>query len=221
ESERSNIQHNSYGLEQMIGKSDAIMQLKSDIEKVAPMHVPVLIVGESGTGKELAAHAIHGLSSRYKNRMIFVNAAALPSSLVESELFGYESGAFTGADKSGRKGKFEQADKTSLVFDEIGDMSAETQVKLLRVLQDGLFERVGGNRVCHSDFRLICASNRNFQEMINDGSFRLDLYYRISGVTIRMPSLRERLDDIPALVSSFLAAFATRHRMPVKRVDKR
>jgi transcriptional regulator with PAS, ATPase and Fis domain len=195
--------------------------LKADIMKVAPMHVPVLIVGESGTGKELAAQAIHRLSARSKNRMVFVNAAALPSSLVESELFGYEAGAFTGADKSGRKGKFEQADKTSLFFDEVGDMAPEIQVKLLRVLQDGMFERVGGNRVYHSDFRLICASNRNFQEMINEGAFRLDLYYRISGVTIRMPSLRERLDDIPALVPSFLAAFANRHRMPAKHVDKR
>lgn len=219
--ELSSIQHNAYDLAQMIGESDAIRQLKADIMKVAPMHVPVLIVGESGTGKELAAQAIHGLSVRSKSRIVFVNAAALPSSLVESELFGYEAGAFTGADKSGRKGKFEQADKTSLFFDEIGDMAPEIQVKLLRVLQDGMFERVGGNRMYHSDFRLICASNRNFQEMINEGAFRLDLYYRISGVTIRMPSLRERLDDIPALVSSFLAAFANRHRMPVKRVDKR
>ncbi|PLC55916.1 sigma-54-dependent Fis family transcriptional regulator [Pollutimonas nitritireducens] len=220
-SELSGIQQNAYDLEQMIGESDAIRQLKADIMKVAPMHVPVLIVGESGTGKELAAQALHGLSARSKSRMVFVNAAALPSSLVESELFGYEAGAFTGADKSGRKGKFEQADKTSLFFDEIGDMAPEIQVKLLRVLQDGMFERVGGNRVYHSDFRLICASNRSFQEMINEGTFRLDLYYRISGVTIRMPSLRERLDDIPALVPRFLLAFANRHRMPVKRVDKR
>ncbi len=220
-SELSGMTQNSYDLRQMIGESDAIRQLKSDIMKVAPMHVPVLIVGESGTGKELAAHAIHGLSARTKNRIVFVNAAALPSSLVESELFGYESGAFTGADKSGRKGKFELADKSSLFFDEIGDMSAEIQVKLLRVLQDGTFERVGGNRVYHSNFRLICASNRNFQEMISDGTFRLDLYYRISGVTIRMPSLRERKEDIPALVQSFLVAFANRHRMSVKLVDKR
>ncbi|MFW7343197.1 sigma 54-interacting transcriptional regulator [Pollutimonas sp. H1-120] len=219
--ELSSIKNDAYDLEHMIGQSDAIRQLKADIMKVAPMHVPVLIVGESGTGKELAAQAIHRLSARSKNRMVFVNAAALPSSLVESELFGYEAGAFTGADKSGRKGKFEQADKTSLFFDEVGDMAPEIQVKLLRVLQDGMFERVGGNRVYHSDFRLICASNRNFQEMINEGAFRLDLYYRISGVTIRMPSLRERLDDIPALVPSFLAAFANRHRMPAKHVDKR
>jgi len=219
--ELSGLKQRSYDLEQMVGDSEALRQLKSDIVKVAPMQVPVLIVGESGTGKELAARAIHDLSPRNENAMIFVNAAALPGGLVESELFGYEAGAFTGAEKAGRKGKFELADKSSLFFDEIGDMPAEIQVKLLRVLQDGMFERVGGNRTCHSDFRLICASNRNFQEMIGSGEFRLDLYYRISGVTIRMPSLRDRLEDLPALVQSFLISFATRHRTSVKRVDGR
>src|SRR5690606_15082766 len=173
-------------LDRIIGSSDAIRQLKSDIMKVAPMDVSVLIVGESGTGKELAAHAIHSLSFRAKHPLIFVNAAALPSSLVESELFGHEPGAFTGANKTGRQGRFEQAHESSLFFDEIGDMPADIQVKLLRVLQDGMFERVGGNRVIQSDFRLLCASNKNFHRMIDEGEFRLDLYYRISGVTIRM-----------------------------------
>lgn len=219
--ELSGLKRRSYGLEQMVGKSEAIRQLKEDIVKVAPLHVPVLIVGESGTGKELAAHAMHALSPRNENPMVFVNAAALPSGLVESELFGYEAGAFTGAEKKGRKGKFELADRSSLFFDEIGDMPPEIQVKLLRVLQDGMFERVGGDRARHSDFRLVCASNRNFQEMISTGAFRLDLYYRISGVTIRMPSLRERLEDIPELVESFLKAFASRQRTSVNRVDPR
>ncbi len=219
--ELSGIKRRAYGLEKMVGNSEAIRQLKEDIIKVAPLHVPTLLVGESGTGKELAAHAMHALSPRNENPMVFVNAAALPSELVESELFGYEAGAFTGADKKGRKGKFELADNSSLFFDEIGDMPPSVQVKLLRVLQDGMFERVGGDRQRHSDFRLICASNRNFQEMIASGEFRLDLYYRISGVTIRMPSLRERLEDIPDLVQSFLVAFAERHRAPVKRVDRR
>lgn len=220
-SELSGLKRRPYGLEKMIGHSDAIRQLKADIQRVAPLSVPVLVVGESGTGKELAAHAIHALSPRSENPMVFVNAAALPSGLVESELFGYEAGAFTGAEKKGRKGKFELADKSSLFFDEIGDMPAEIQVKLLRVLQDGMFERVGGDRARHSDFRLICATNRNFQEMINDGEFRLDLYYRISGVTIHMPSLRERPEDIPDLVQSFLVAFAERHQISVKSVDRR
>ncbi len=219
--ELSSLRRRSYDLDQMVGRSDAIRQLKADIIKVAPLNVPVLIVGESGTGKELAAHAIHVLSSRSDNQMVFVNAAALPSGLVESELFGYEAGAFTGAEKKGRKGKFEQADNSSLFFDEIGDMPAEIQVKLLRVLQDGMFERVGGNRERHSDFRLICASNRDFQTMIQKGEFRLDLYYRISGVTIRMPSLRERLEDIPDLVESFLSSFSQRQRITISHVDAR
>ncbi len=219
--ELSGIASSGYGFEQMVGDSDAIRQLKSDILKVAPLQVPVLIVGESGTGKELAAQAIHVLSPRNKNRMVIVNAAALPATLVESELFGYESGSFTGAERGGRKGKFELADNSSLFFDEMGDMPPEIQVKLLRVLQDGMFERVGAQRICHSDFRLISASNRNFQEMIANGEFRLDLYYRISGVTIRMPSLRERLEDLPLLVERFLTAFAKRHRTGVKQVDRR
>lgn len=220
-SELNGLKRRTFGLDKIVGKSDAIRQLKADIAKVAPLTVPVLIIGESGTGKELAAHAIHALSQRSENPMVFVNAAALPASLVESELFGYEAGAFTGAEKKGRKGKFELADQSSLFFDEVGDMPAEVQVKLLRVLQDGIFERVGGDRPRHSDFRLISATNRNFQEMIANGEFRLDLYYRISGVTIRMPSLRERPEDIPELVQSFLAAFAERHRTSVKGVEAR
>ncbi len=219
--ELSGMKRRTYGLDQMVGRSEAIQQLKADIIKIAPLNVPVLIVGESGTGKELASHALHSLSPRNENPMVFVNAAALPAGLVESELFGYEAGAFTGAEKKGRKGKFELADRSSLFFDEIGDMPPDIQVKLLRVLQDGMFERVGGDRARHSDFRLICASNRNFQQMISAGEFRLDLYYRISGVTIRMPSLRERLEDIPELVEKFLATFAARHGMPKKGVDRR
>jgi transcriptional regulator with PAS, ATPase and Fis domain len=220
-SELTGLKRRTFGLDKMVGNGDAIRQLKADIAKVAPLSVPVLIIGESGTGKELAAHAIHALSRRSENPMVFVNAAALPASLVESELFGYEAGAFTGAEKKGRKGKFELADQSTLFFDEIGDMPSEVQVKLLRVLQDGIFERVGGDRPRHSDFRLISATNRNFQQMIANGEFRLDLYYRISGVTIRMPSLRERPEDIPELVQSFLVAFAERHRTAVKGVHAR
>jgi transcriptional regulator with PAS, ATPase and Fis domain len=207
-------------LDHIVGTSEAIIQLKSDIAKVAPLDVPVLIVGESGTGKELAAKAIHAMSARSDKTMVFVNAAALPSGLVESELFGYEAGAFTGAERAGRKGKFELADKGSLFFDEVGDMPLEIQVKLLRVLQDGVYERVGGHRSYRSDFRLISATNRNFQDMIGAGDFRLDLFYRISGVTIRMPSLRERLSDLPLLVRGFLDAFAARHRTQPKGVAK-
>lgn len=200
-----------HGLDRIIGQSVAIRRLKEQIVRVAPLDVPVLLVGESGTGKELAAHAIHLLSKRRDESMVMVNAAAMPATLVESELFGYEPGAFTGAERKGRRGKFEQADKGTLFFDEIGDMPIEIQVKLLRVLQDGSFERVGGDKPRVSDFRLISASNRDFQSMIDAGTFRLDLFYRISPVTLQMPALRDRLDDIELLANQALYDFAIRH----------
>ncbi|SIT39425.1 Fis family transcriptional regulator [Paraburkholderia piptadeniae] len=217
--ELSGIRNRAYGLDQIVGNSDVVRRLKEDIIRVAPLDVPVLLVGESGTGKELVAHAIHLLSSRNDKPLVLVNAAAMPANLVESELFGYEGGAFTGADKKGRKGKFELADTGSLFLDEIGDMPLEMQVKLLRVLQDGTFERVGGDRAKHSDFRLISASNRNFDSMIKEKTFRLDLFYRISAVTLRLPPLRERLDDIPSLAEKFLTDFARRHGVPKKSVS--
>jgi transcriptional regulator with PAS, ATPase and Fis domain len=185
---------------------------------VAPLDVPVLLVGESGTGKELVAHAIHMLSPRSDKPLVLVNSAAMPQNLVESELFGYEPGAFTGADRKGRRGKFEAADTGSLFLDEIGDMPLEIQVKLLRVLQDGKFERVGGDRARQSDFRLISASNRDFSSMIADSSFRLDLFYRISAVTLRLPALRDRLEDIPELAATFLEAFAVRQGVARKSI---
>ena len=209
--ELNDLRNRSYGLDQMVGESPAMQRLKQQIVKVAPLDVPVLLTGESGTGKELAAHAIHKLSPRRDATMVMVNAAALPATLVESELFGYEAGSFTGAERKGRKGKIEQADRGTLFFDEVGDMPADVQVKLLRVLQDGSFQRVGGNELRHSNFRLISASNRNFEAMIAEGTFRLDLFYRIGGVTIRLPALRERLEDIPLLADLALKQFAERH----------
>jgi transcriptional regulator with PAS, ATPase and Fis domain len=217
--ELSDLRNRSYGLDQILGDSPAMERLKQQIIKIAPLDVPVLITGESGTGKELAAHAIHKLSPRRDDTLVMVNAAALPSTLVESELFGYEAGSFTGAERKGRKGKIEQADGGSLFFDEVGDMPADVQVKLLRVLQDGSFQRVGGNDLRRSNFRLISASNRNFEAMIADGSFRLDLFYRIGGVTIRMPALRERLEDIPQLAELALKQFAERHRQRPKKLS--
>lgn len=214
--ELSGIKNRSYGLDQIIGSSNAIERLKEQIVRVAPLDVPVLLVGESGTGKELVAHAIHRLSSRADQSMTLVNAAAMPLNLVESELFGYEAGAFTGADRRGKKGKFELSHKGSLFLDEIGDMPTDMQVKLLRVLQDGTFQRVGGERQLRSDFRLISASHRNFQQMIKDEEFRLDLFYRISAVTVQLPALRDRLEDIPQLVDTFLFSFAQRHGVPKK-----
>lgn len=216
--ELSGIRNRSYGLEQIVGSSDAVQRLKDDILRLAPLDVPVLLAGESGTGKEMVAHAIHMLSPRHDKPLVLVNAAAMPPNLVESELFGYEPGAFTGADRKGRKGKFEAADTGTLFLDEIGDMPVDMQVKLLRVLQDGQFERVGGDRARYSDFRLISASNRDFKCMIANSSFRLDLFYRVSAVTLRLPALRERLEDIPELADSFLEAFSARHGTPKKSI---
>ncbi|MFJ1254887.1 sigma-54 interaction domain-containing protein [Cupriavidus sp. CuC1] len=216
--ELSGIRNRSYGLDQIVGSSDAVRRLKENILRVAPLDVPVLLAGESGTGKEMVAHAIHMLSPRSDKPLVLVNSAAMPPNLVESELFGYEPGAFTGADRKGRKGKFEAADTGTLFLDEIGDMPIDMQVKLLRVLQDGQFERVGGDRARHSDFRLISASNRDFKAMIANSSFRLDLFYRISAVTLRLPALRDRLEDIPELAETFLEAFALRHGAPKKSI---
>jgi transcriptional regulator with PAS, ATPase and Fis domain len=213
------LKNRSHGLEQLVGESEAIRRVKQQLLKVAPLDVPVLLAGESGTGKELAAHAIHTLSGRNDADMVMVNAAALPSTLVESELFGYEAGAFTGAERKGRRGKVEQAHGGTLFFDEIGDMPADVQVKLLRVLQDGSFHRVGGTDTRRSDFRLISASNRNVEAMIGDGSFRLDLFHRIGVVTIRLPSLRERVSDIPLLAQLALTQFAQRHGQRPKRLS--
>jgi transcriptional regulator with PAS, ATPase and Fis domain len=217
--ELNDLRNRSYGLDHIVGESQAMQRLKQQIVKVAPLDVPVLLTGESGTGKELAAHAIHKLSPRRDATMVMVNAAALPSTLVESELFGYEAGSFTGAERKGRKGKIEQADAGTLFFDEVGDMPADVQVKLLRVLQDGTFQRVGGNDVRRSNFRLISASNRNFEAMIAEGTFRLDLFYRIGAVTIRLPALRERVDDIPLLAELALNQFAERHGQRPKRLS--
>ena len=217
--ELKDLKTRSYGLDQIAGESVTMQRLKQQIIKLAPLDVPVLLTGESGTGKELAAHAIHKLSGRRDASLVMVNAAALPSTLVESELFGYEAGSFTGAERKGRRGQIEQADGGSLFFDEVGDMPAEVQVKLLRVLQDGSFQRVGGNEQRRSNFRLISASNRNFESMIDEGTFRLDLFYRIGAVVIRMPALRERLDDIPLLASLALNHFAERHGHQPKRLS--
>lgn len=206
-------------LNAIIGKSPAIQTLRDQIRKVAPLDIPVLIQGESGTGKELVAKALHMLSPRSHARLITVNAAALPVSLVESELFGYEAGSFTGADKKGRPGKFEQANKGTIFLDEIGDMPLEVQSKLLRVLQDRIIERVGGDKPRHIDFRLCSATNRDLEKFIDEQKFRLDLFYRISPVILKMPSLSDRLEDIPLLVESFLKELSTQYARPVPEVD--
>jgi transcriptional regulator with PAS, ATPase and Fis domain len=209
------LRDRTYGLENLIGDSPAMQKLRSEIVKVAPLEIPVLISGESGTGKELVAHSLHMLSPRRDASMVVVNAAALPATLVESELFGYEPGTFTGADKKGRKGKFEQAAGGTMFLDEIGDMPLEIQVKLLRVLQDRMIERVGGDRPYQVDFRLISATNCDLRRLVAENRFRLDLFYRISAIVIEVPPLRMRISDIPELAQHFLDDIAERHGRPI------
>jgi DNA-binding NtrC family response regulator len=189
--------------ESMIGRSRAMVRVFETIDKVAPTDVTVLVRGESGTGKELVARAIHFRSPRARKSFIAVNCAAFSRELVESELFGHEKGAFTGA-VARREGKFEAADGGTLFLDEIGDMALETQAKLLRVLQEKQFERIGGNQPLNADVRIIAATNQDLEAMVSQGKFREDLYYRIKVVEIRIPPLRERREDIPLMVHAFI-----------------
>ncbi len=192
-----------FGLENIVGASPAMQQVFDITQQVAPTRATVLITGETGTGKELVAHAIHNLSPRKKAPFIAVHAAALPSTLLESELFGHEKGAFTGAVER-RIGRFELADGGTLFLDEISELEPQIQVKLLRVLEERAFERVGGQKTIEVDVRLIAASNKDLKKLVAEGKFRDDLYYRLSVVTIALPPLRERREDIPLLVKAFL-----------------
>src|SRR5579864_5715801 len=203
----------------MIGGSRAMMRVFETIEKVAPTDVTVLVRGESGTGKELVARAIHSRSPRANGPFMPVNCAAFSRELVESELFGHEKGAFTGA-VARREGKFEAADGGTLFLDEIGDMSLETQAKLLRVIQEKRFERIGGNQSLVADVRIIAATNQNLEAMAADGRFREDLYYRIKVVEVRVPPLRERREDIPRLVQHFLKEACERFGTAQKPLHK-
>jgi len=197
-----------YGLENMIGDSPALHEVLDTIHQVAPSSANVLIEGESGTGKELAAHAIHNLSRRTKAKFVTVHCAALSPTLLESELFGHEKGAFTGAHER-RIGRFEQASGGTIFLDEVAEISPTTQVKLLRVIsEERAFERVGGNQTLRADVRLIAATNKNLEQMVKEGKFRDDLYFRLNVVRIVMPPLRERKDDIPLLVRAFLRQFS-------------
>jgi len=191
----------------MIGQSPAMRDLFKLIEKTAPSPSRVLILGESGTGKELVARAIHEKSPRHKGAFVTVNCAAVPSELIESELFGHERGAFSGAVKT-RKGKFERADGGTLLLDEVGDMPLPMQAKLLRVLEEGEFEKVGGGESIRVGVRVIAASNKNLEKEVEEGTFRLDLYHRLNVVPIYLAPLRERKGDIPILARHFLEAFS-------------
>jgi len=204
--------------ENMIGKSRAMMRVFETIEKVAPTDVTVLVRGESGTGKELVARAIHFRSPRGNRPFIAVNCAAFSRELVESELFGHEKGAFTGA-VARREGKFEAAEGGTLFLDEIGDMGLETQAKLLRVLQEKQYERVGGNAPLRADVRIIAATNQDLEAMVKQGRFREDLYYRIKVVEVRIPPVRERREDIPLMVQYFLKEACERYSVSLKQLS--
>lgn len=226
ESREMKVQHeqlkqelaDSSSLKEMIGKSAAMQKVQEMIRKVAPSRASVLITGESGVGKELVANAIHNLSPRKDKSFIKVHCAALSETLLESELFGHEKGAFTGAEKM-QKGRFELAHGGTIFLDEIGEINQSVQIKILRVLQEKKFERVGGEQTIEVDVRIVAATNRNLEEEVKAGRFREDLYYRLNVVHIQVPPLRERKDDIPLLMAGFLEEFNKENGKEIKGLD--
>jgi two-component system nitrogen regulation response regulator NtrX len=198
------------------GHSETITKLKEQIRIVAPTNAWILISGENGTGKELVAHTIHGMSLRKRKPMVEVNCAAIPEDLIESELFGHEKGAFTGASTM-RKGKFDLANEGTIFLDEIGDMSLKAQSKTLRILQEQKFERVGGTRTIKVDVRVLAATNKDLEAEIEKGTFREDLYFRLNVIPMKVPPLRERVEDIPALVDEFQKEFSFSAKIERKR----
>jgi DNA-binding NtrC family response regulator len=205
-------------VENLIGKSEAIKQVLQEIESVASSNASVIITGESGTGKELVARAIHANSSRKFFPLVIVHCGALTESLLESELFGHEKGAFTGAVYN-RKGRFEMADNGTIFLDEIATISSKMQVELLRVLETKTFVRVGGNKEISSDFRVICATNRDLQAMVDKGLFREDLFYRLNVVNIHVPPLRERIEDVPLLAGYFIKKYCNSMNRPLMTIE--
>lgn len=206
-------------VEDLIGGSEAMVKVLKEVEQVAQSNSPVIISGESGTGKELIARAIHSNSRRKFSPLVSVHCGALTESLLESELFGHEKGAFTGA-MYNRKGRFEMADGGTIFLDEIATISQKMQIELLRVLETKTFLRVGGNKEITSDFRVICATNKDLKKMVEDGTFREDLYYRLNVVNIRIPPLRERIEDIPMLVDYFIKTYCTSMSRNIMTIDQ-
>jgi len=206
---------NKYGMESIVGNSPVMHQLFETIRQAAPTQATVLVQGESGTGKELVAHAIHRLSTRSKCPFVAVHCASLSPTLLESELFGHEKGAFTGA-VAKRQGRFELADGGTLFLDEISEIDKSVQVKLLRVLEERTFERVGGSETVEVDIRLIVATNRKLKELVDAGKFREDLFFRLDVVNINLPPLRDRLDDVPVLCAHFLGEFNERNHKKIE-----
>jgi transcriptional regulator with GAF, ATPase, and Fis domain len=208
----------AFMFEEIVGSSPALQAVLSSIVKVAPTDSTVLITGETGTGKELIARAIHKHSQRSGQAFISVNCASIPSSLIASELFGHEKGAFTGAVQR-RQGRFELAHSGTIFLDEVGDLPLETQVTLLRVLQERQFERVGGNRILTTDVRVIAATNRDLTAAIAAGTFRSDLFYRLNVFPIEVPPLRKRNEDIPMLVEYFVKRYAEKAGKQIRKID--
>ena len=214
--QRNNAECNT--IEPIVGESEAIVHVRKLIEKVAQSEARVLITGENGTGKELVAKWLHCKSHRAEAPFVEVNCAAIPSELIESELFGHERGAFTSAIKQ-RKGKFEQADGGTLFMDEIGDMSLSAQAKVLRALQERKISRVGSDRDIEVDVRVIAATNKNLEKEIREGNFREDLYHRIGVILIKVPPLRERKGDVAILIDYFLESICREYNIPTKKID--
>ncbi len=208
-----------YSIDSIASNSISMQKLKSVVEKIADSPVSVLITGETGTGKEVFANAIHMLSNRFENKFVKINCAAIPKDLLESELFGYEDGAFSGAVKGGKIGKFELANNGTILLDEIGEMSLELQSKLLRVLQEREIERVGGLKTIKIDVRVISSTNQNIEELVRTGKFREDLYYRVNVVELSIPPLRERYEDIPALCEIFIDKINRTHGLGISAID--
>jgi two-component system nitrogen regulation response regulator NtrX len=217
EEENRLLKRRALGKSRITGESPSITALKQQIAIVAPTDAWVLITGENGTGKELVARTIHQMSNRAEYPLVEVNCAAIPEELIESELFGHEKGAFTSAN-SKKRGKFELGDGGTIFLDEIGDMSLKTQAKILRILQEQNFERVGGTRTLKVDVRVIAASNKNLEEEIARGNFREDLYFRLNVIPIDVPPLRDRIEDIPLLVEEFLQAFSKDDNLESKQM---
>src|SRR5690349_19469338 len=204
---------------QMVGESQPLRQVWDAIKRAAPTNATVLLLGESGSGKELVARSIHRNSLRSRDRFVQVNCAAIPEELIESELFGHEKGSFTGATEK-QIGKFEQADRGTIFLDEVGDMSAKTQAKVLRVLQEGEVERLGSARTIKVDVRVIAATNKNLEEEIERGHFREDLYFRLAVIPVYVPPLRERTEDIPLLVRHYMDFFSRENNVRPKRITQ-
>jgi transcriptional regulator with PAS, ATPase and Fis domain len=213
-----NLRSTRFTLDSIIGTSQAIVNLKEAALIAAASVSPVLITGESGTGKELFAQAIHNAGPRKLHSFIQINCAAIPKDLLESELFGYDRGAFTGASNKGKPGKFELADNGTIFLDEIGDLPLEMQPKLLRVLEEKNFERVGGNKLIRSDFRLIAATNQDLEELIAKGTFRKDLYYRLNVISLNIPPLRERPEDVVPLSHCLLNKLGQQNGCPTAEI---